>query len=133
MRVHLRQSDQGAETVEVAILSGLALILLLTVVQVGLWWHTRSACLHAAAQGLAIARTLNASLSDGEQAAVNFLDRTASANAAPHADAERAGHLVTVRVSANAPRVLPIPGLQLRITHTAAGERERFTTPKDNR
>ncbi|WP_304621299.1 TadE/TadG family type IV pilus assembly protein [Saccharopolyspora sp. 6V] len=131
MSVHTRliYSDRGSETVETAVLVGLALVLLVSVVQAGLWWHTRSLCQHAAATGLHAARTYNATPGAGEHAAADFLTRAPNAATDPTTSVETAAEAVMVRVSATAPRVLPIPGLEFRVTRTATAERERFTTP----
>ena len=131
MTVHTRHltAERGSETVETAVLIGLALVLLVSVVQAGLWWHTRTLCLHAAATGLQAARTLHAAPGAGEQAATAFLHRAPNAATDPTAVVSASPTEVTVQVSATAPRLLPIPGLRWRLTESASAARERFTTP----
>ncbi|MCA1229549.1 TadE/TadG family type IV pilus assembly protein [Saccharopolyspora sp. 6M] len=131
MTVHTRHtcSDRGSETVETAVLAGLALVLLVSIVQAALWWHTRSLCQHAATTGLHAARAYNATPGAGEHAAADFLTRAPNAATDPTTSVETAAEAVMVRVSATAPRVLPIPGLEFRVTRTATAEQERFTTP----
>ncbi|MEY8042746.1 TadE family protein [Saccharopolyspora cebuensis] len=131
MTLHARPpwSDRGSETVETAVLIGIALVLLLSVVQAGLWWHTRSLCLHAATTGLTAARALHAPPGAGQRAAAEFLHRAPNAATDPTITVNATPETATVRVTASAPRVLPIPGLQFRVTQSAHGARERFTTP----
>ncbi|GAB2677277.1 hypothetical protein GCM10027271_42630 [Saccharopolyspora gloriosae] len=129
MSVHTRHnySDRGSETVETAVLAGLALVLLVSIVQAALWWHTRSLCQHAAATGLHAARTYHSTPDAGEHAATDFLTRAPNAATDPTTNVDASAEAVTVRVSATAPRLLPIPGLEFRVTRTATAERERFT------
>ena len=131
MTVHTRHinADRGSETVETAVLVGLALALLVSVVQAGLWWHTRTLCLHAAATGLQAARTLHATPGSGQQAATEFLARTPTAATDPVTRVSASGSDVIVEVSATAPRVLPLPGVEFRLTQAASAAREAFTTP----
>ena len=124
--------DRGSSTVELSILAPLALVLLLGLLQAGLWWHTRSLCTHAAQQGATAAATASGSSSSGEQAARGFLARSPSAATAPEVSAHAGAAEVTVRVSATATLVLPIPGLQVPVEHTAHMSKERFTTPGAN-
>ena len=131
MTVHTRHltAERGSETVETAVLIGLALALLVSVVQAGLWWHTRTLCLHAAATGLQAARTLHATPEAGQQAASAFLTRAPNAATDPVATVSTTSGNVVVEVSATAPHLLPIPGLEFRLSQTASATREAFTTP----
>ena len=127
MTVHTRPSEHGSKTVEFAVLAAVVLVLVLTVVQAGLWWHTRSLCHHAAATGLHAARAYRADPAAGHAAAAEFLHRAPHAATAPEITVTDSGQEVTVRVAATAPHLLPLP-LQLRLTQSATGARERFTT-----
>ncbi|WP_243793809.1 TadE/TadG family type IV pilus assembly protein [Saccharopolyspora gloriosae] len=131
MSVHTRHTylDRGSETVETAVLAGVALVLLVSVVQAALWWHTRSLCHHAATTGLHAARIYTATPGAGERAAADFLTRAPNAATDPTTSVEANADAVTVRVTATAPRALPIPGLEFRVTRSATAEQERFTTP----
>ncbi|WP_187351865.1 TadE/TadG family type IV pilus assembly protein [Allosaccharopolyspora coralli] len=123
-----RNADRGSSTVELAILAPLLLMLVLTVLQAGLWWHTRTVCLHAAERGLTTARTLHGTSGSAHAAAHSFAARHADA---PSVDVQRDDERATVRVTATAPLVLPIPGLPTRVTHHASGSVETFTTPEN--
>jgi hypothetical protein len=111
------------------VLAPLALVLLLTVLQAGLWFYTHSVCEHAAQRGLQAARTVTGTHGQGEQAAHTVTDRVAGVATHPTVTAHVGADSVLVQVSALAPRVLPIPGLDLPVTSTASAGKERFTTP----
>ena len=110
-------------------LAPLALVLLLGVLQAGLWLHTRSLCTHAAQQGASATATVTGSNASGEQAAAGFLARSPSAATNPQVSVDAGSTEVTVRVSATAPLVLPIPGLQIPVDGISHTGKERFTTP----
>ncbi len=110
-------------------LAPLALVLLLGVLQAGLWFHTRSLCTHAAQQGTHAARTVTGSAAAGEQAAASFLARSPTAAIHPSVSVHASAADVTVRVTATAPLVLPIPGLQIPVDGLSQAGKERFTTP----
>ncbi|RKT86408.1 TadE-like protein [Saccharopolyspora antimicrobica] len=116
--------------VETAVLAPLALILLVTVVQAGLWWHTRTLCHTAAHQGVQAARTVTGTAADAHTTARSFLDRASGLVGAPEITAHVDGRSVRVRVAATAPQILPIPGLG-EVEQEAAGSKERFTLPGD--
>jgi len=122
--------DDGSTTVEMAVLFPILLVLLLTVVQAGMWWHARNLALAAAQAGVQVARTTTGTTDAAEEAARSYLDRaggSATTDATVHASltAEEA----QVAVSATAPRVLPIPGLEITINQTAHARRELFSIP----
>ena len=123
------RSEEGSSTVELAVLAPLALVLLLGVLQAGLWLHTRSLCTHAAQQGTSAAATVTGNNASGEQAAASFLARSPSAATRPGVSVRAGAADVTVRVSATAPLVLPIPGLQIPVEGASQASKERFTTP----
>ena len=129
MRPTTNRSEDGSSTVELAVLAPLALVLLLGVLQAGLWVHTRSLCTHAAQQGTSAAATVTGSSASGEQAAADFLARSPSAATHPDVSVDSGATGVTVRVSASAPLVLPIPGLQISVEGLSHAGKERFTTP----
>lgn len=69
---------------------------------------------------------------DGQQAAHSFLERAGTGlltNTAVTATATTS--TVSVEVSATVPRLLPLPGLELRVIRSVTGAQERFTTPAD--
>lgn len=114
---------------ELAVLAPVALVLLLGVLQAGLWLHTRSLCTHAAQQGTNAAATVTGNAAAGEQAATAFLTRSPTAATNPEVSVRAGAADVTVQVTATAPLVLPIPGLQIPVEGLSHAGKERFTTP----
>lgn len=106
------------------------LVLLLTIVQAGMWWHARNLALAAAQAGLQVARTTTGTSQGAQNAAVSYLERAGGgATTDTTVQASVTAELARVQVSATAPRVLPVPGLEIRVSQTAQAHREAFTTP----
>ena len=122
--------DRGSATVELAVLFPAFLALVFGGVQAAEWYHVRSLCLAAADSGVQTGRKTGATDADARQAAAGFLTRagggTADAPAVSTAGSSPA--LVRVEVSASVPRVLPLPGLSMRVTQSSRSAREVFTT-----
>lgn len=129
MTVPIRPPERGSSSIELAVLAPLALVLLLTVLQAGLWFYTHSVCEHAAQRGLQAARTVTGTHGQAEQAAHTVTDHASGLTTHPVVTAQLGADSVRVQVSALAPRVLPIPGLDIPVTSTASAGKERFTTP----
>lgn len=122
--------DAGSETVAAAILFTLALLLVLSIVQAGLWWHARDLVSTAAQEGADAARTLIGTTADGQDAATSFLRRAGDGMLSePVVRATGDTARVQVNVSGTALQVLPIPGLDMRVAATAHAAKERFTMP----
>lgn len=127
--VHMKLSERGSSSVELALLAPLALVLLLTVLQGGLWFYTHSVCEHAAERGTEAARTVTGTAGHAEQAARTVTNHATGLATHPTVAAHVDADTVRVQVTAQAPRVLPIPGLNIPAHVTATAGKERFTTP----
>jgi Flp pilus assembly protein TadG len=117
--------------VEIAVLFPAFLVLLFTGVQAAEWYHVRSLCLAAADAGVRAGRPPAAGPADARAAAAGFLTRVGGSTVA-EATVSTVGStptLVRVQVSGTVPRVLPIPGLSLRVTQSAHAGKEKFSTP----
>jgi Flp pilus assembly protein TadG len=116
--------------VELAVLFPAFLALVFGGVQAAEWYHVRSLCLAAADAGVQSGRIARASNADARRAASGFLTRAGGAVANdPLVSTEGSTTaLVRVAVSASVPRVLPLPGLSMRVTQSAQSPREVFTT-----
>jgi Flp pilus assembly protein TadG len=123
------ERDRGFTTLEFAILAPALLLLIFGIIQGALIVHARHVALAAVSEGLAVATTVDASAGDGLAAANRMLDRAGGPGVLDQAQvtATRTRHAATVTVSGAAPRL--IPGVRWRITQTATGPVERFTTP----
>ncbi|MCK2243691.1 MULTISPECIES: TadE/TadG family type IV pilus assembly protein [unclassified Crossiella] len=127
-----RWDDRGAATVQLAVLLPMLFLLFALATQLGILWYARSVCQAAAQAGLQSARTVTGTPAEGQQAAHSFLDRAGTgllSNTAVNATATTS--TVSVEVSATVPRLLPLPGLELRVIRSVTGAKERFTTPSD--
>jgi Flp pilus assembly protein TadG len=117
-----QRTDAGSTTVEVAVLLPLMMLLLMVVVQVGLWFHTRSVMVTAANKGLDAARVDGGTASDGERVTRQFLGH-AGALRSPAVDARRGAEEASVTVSGRV--VSLIFGAPIGITVTAQAPTER--------
>lgn len=113
-----------------AVLFPIALTLLLTIVQAGLLWHAHNVLSEAAQAGVSAGRVLHGSGADAERAALSFLHRAgASVVTEPDASATRDADTVTVTTVGTAHKLLPVPGLEWRMSVGASAPVEAFTTP----
>jgi len=129
LRERLR-GDGGSTTVEMAVLFPVLLVLLMTIVQAGMWWHARNLALAAAQAGAQVARTTTGTADAARSAAASYLERAGgSATTDPTVQTSVTAETARVQVSATAPRVLPLPGLVIRVEQVAEARREVFTTP----
>lgn len=121
--------DRGSVTVELAVLFPVFLLVVLSAVQAGMWWHTRNLLLASANAGLQAGRTTTGTATDAQAAASSYLARAGgTAVSHPTVTASVTATTVRVQVSATTLRVLPIPGLDIPATQVAIGAKERFTT-----
>lgn len=126
-RIH---DDRGAESVGLAVLFPLVLLLILTLVQGGLWWHAHSVAAQAAQAGVDAGRPVGATQPAAAAAARSFADRAGrGVLTAPEVRATMTADTVQVAVSGTTVRLLPIPGLDFEVEVTARAVKERFTTP----
>ena len=120
-----RRAERGYVTTEVVLLTPVLLLLVMLVVQFGLWLHAQHVAQAAADEGLRDARTASVSLADAEARASAFLDQTASSVIEDRSlSVERDGDIARVVVVGDAPAV--VPGLELGIRAVAAAPVERF-------
>lgn len=121
--------DSGAESVGLAVLFPLVLLLILAAVQGGLWWHAHSVAAQAAQAGVDAGRPVGATQPTAAAAARSFADRAGrGVLATPEVRATMTAETVQVAVSGTAVRLLPIPGLDIRVEVIAHAVKERFTT-----
>ena len=122
-------AERGSVTIEVVVLFPVLLLLVIAIVQYGLWFNARSLALAAAQQGVTAARTYTAEPAAGTQAATAFVDTHATdtlTDVTITATTPGAGQ-VGVEVSGRALSLIPgLPGPT--VSQSAAGPVERFTT-----
>lgn len=109
-------------TVETAVLLPVMMLLLMAVVQVGLWFHTRAVMQTAANRGVDAARIEHGTLADGQTATTEFLTHTGALRNET-VDIDQDAHTVTATVSGQV--VSLVFGTPLPITVTARAPTEQ--------
>lgn len=124
------RADTGSESVGWAVLFPVVLVVVLSIVQGGLWWHAHAIAAQAAQTGADAGRPVGATTRSAEQAARAFTDRAGhGVLTTPDVHATVTGEDVRVTVSGTTTRLLPIPGLDIRAEATAQARKEHFTVP----
>lgn len=106
------------------------LLLVFGGVQAAEWYHVRSLCLAAADAGVQAGRVTGAGDAVANRAAAEFLARAGGGTATDPAVSTTGSSAAVLRVevTASVPRVVPLPGLTMRVTQSSRGAREVFTT-----
>lgn len=106
------QRQRGSVTLEMVIVFPLLLMLLFGMAQAGLWFHHRNIAIAAALEGARAAVNRYGSTDDGRSVASSFAARSGLKNAS--VSVSRSGDMVSVRVTAPAPALvpgIPLPGI----------------------
>lgn len=117
------RGDRGSTTVEFVLLVPLMVLLLMVVVQFGVYFHTRAAVTTAAHQGADNARVLTGSVEAGDTAATQFLDQSAGALRNQSVQVNRTDSQVTVTITGDVVSLIPFASFPIDITITAPVER----------
>jgi Flp pilus assembly protein TadG len=99
-------TDRGSSTVEIAVLLPLMMLLLMLVVQAGIYFDTRAVAVAAARKAATTARLDGGSASDGQAIATRFLDENAAALSARRITVTRRGGTASATVSGRVASVL---------------------------
>jgi Flp pilus assembly protein TadG len=117
--------DRGAATIELVLAVPVLLLMLMLVVQAGIWWHATHIAQAAATAALDAARAEDGTATDGRTAGTTTMRELAgSALQNPRVQVTRTATTTTVRISGVAEAV--IPGLRWTVRATATGPTERF-------
>ncbi len=103
----------------------LLMLLLMLVVQAGIYFHTRAVATTAARKAVATASAENGSASDGELAASQFLRQNATTLQHPHVTVTRDGSTARVTVSGDVASV--VFGVPFSVTVVVDAPVERVT------
>jgi hypothetical protein len=129
----LLHEERGSVTVEAAMWLAPAMLALVGLIQVVLWWAAVDTCSAAAQEGLDTGRVLGGTPAAAQQAATSYLAHvTALAHNPQVSTAGTTETRMRVEVSAEVVMVVPIPGWQWHITYAVTGVREHPTTPQDS-
>jgi Flp pilus assembly protein TadG len=126
--VSRKGGERGDAVTETVLLVPALLLLVMLVIQFGLWYHAQHVVQAAAQEGARAARVQGATADDGLARAARFLAVTGSGGVqAPAVQAERSGEFAIVRVEGRAPAV--VPGLRLGVRSLATSPVEEFSRP----
>ena len=124
-RRRARFPETGAAATEAVLLTPVLLLVVLVVVQFGLWYHAGQVVRAAASEGARTARVEASTAEAGRVRAVEFLAATGpSIVRDPVVTATVDGERATVRVTGRAAHI--IPGLSMPVRATAVSVVERF-------
>lgn len=118
-------ADRGSASVSIAIIFPAVALVFLALAQTVMLAAAHDVAVGSAEEGLRVARAHNNTLAQGQDAAIAFAHHE-PVLLAPHVTASGTT-TITVTVHGSAPSLLP--GVHLSTSGTAAGARERFTTP----
>lgn len=119
------QGEEGDAVTETVVLVPVLLLLIMAIVQFGLWYHAENVAQAVAQEGVRAARAEGSLAQDGKARAEEFLAATgASIIDQPVIDVSRDAQRATVRVSGTA--VAVIPGIRLAVLAQAVSPTEEF-------
>ena len=119
------REEHGAATAEVVLITPVLLLLIMLVVQFGLWYHGSHVATAAAQEGARAARVDGGSNEEGAARARSFVARLGrDVVGQPQVNAERDAARARVEVRGTA--VAVVPGLRLPIRAVSEGPVERF-------
>jgi hypothetical protein len=128
----LLREERGSVTVEAALWLAPAMISLVAIVQLLMWWAAVDTCSAAAQEGLDTGRVLGGTPAAAQQAAAPYMDRAAGMARNPQVSTTGTTDTqMWVTVSADVTLVVPIPGWQWHIEYAVTGVREHPTTKGD--
>ena len=117
------RGDCGSTVVELAVVLPLMILLLMMVIEAGIYFHTRAVVVTAARHGLDSARAENGSTVDGTASTNQFLDQAAGGLRTRSVQVTRTATDATVTVSGDVVSVLPLVPFTVDVTVTAPVER----------
>lgn len=127
------RNERGAATLELAIVAPALMLLILGILQFGLWYHAQHVVYAAAQEGARAAAAEGSTLESGEARALAVI-RSGLGGLADVQSTEAVSDLevVRVRVDAQMRGLLPIPGFStFQLRGEASAFTERFRPPGD--
>ena len=120
--------EDASSTTELVLLMPVVLLLVMLVVQFGLWMHARQVVLSAAQEGLSVAQQLDATSDAGRGRAEEFLAQAGGVRDIAVV-VNREATTATASVTGMTPAV--VPGLSLGVSAVVHGPVERFVGEVD--
>jgi Flp pilus assembly protein TadG len=122
------RGQSGSATTELVLLMPVVLLLVLLIVQFGLWLHARQVATAAAQEGLVAAQVETGTAAAGHDRAVAFLTQ---AGGLREVRVDAARDLTTARVTVTGTTPAVIPGTALGVAGVAEGPVERWVAEPD--
>ena len=120
-----QRGERGDAAVEVVLAVPVLLLLIMLVIQAGLWFHGSQLAEAAAQEGVQAGRVENGSAADAERRARDFLGRLSpSVASTAKVYAVRTAEVTRVEVTGEVQQV--VPGLVLTVSGAAEASTERF-------
>ncbi|MEU0490792.1 TadE family protein [Nocardiopsis sp. NPDC006139] len=119
--------DRGSGTLEVAVLFPVVLLIVMAILQAGLWYHGRSVALAAAQEGVSAGRAELSSVGHAQEAAAAFAEKVGALDDVSVSTAGSSATRIRVTVTGRVPSL--IPGVPIAVSQEASGAVERWTTP----
>lgn len=123
------RGDQGASSIELAILGPTVIVLTLIVVQFALWFHAKNVAQSAAEQGARAARGYQATNADGSTAATAAFATLGGSQVAKGLQVSVSRNTSDVSVHVHANSIAVIPWVNIPVDVTAGGPIEQFVAP----
>jgi Flp pilus assembly protein TadG len=122
------REERGEAVTETVIVVPALILLIMVVIQFGLWYHAQHVVQAAAQEGARAARAEGATADEGLDRATAFVAQVGGDSVeGPEVTSDRSPDGVTVRVTGTAPAV--VPGLRLGVRAAAVSPLEEFTAP----
>lgn len=120
--------DRGDATTQLVLLTPVLLVVLMAIVQLGLWLHAANLATATADRAVAAAAPLGSTAAAGVDAGVAFAAEAGAALDGPPV-VDRTGTTVRVTVRVRLPRL--VPGVPRTVTRQVAAPVERFVAEVD--
>jgi Flp pilus assembly protein TadG len=117
------RGEGGLTSTQLAVVMPALLVWIMLIVQYGLWFHARQVSAAATAEAVDAAQAPGATPAAGERAARSFLAQAGNLDGIG-VDVQRDADVLTVRVSGQAPRL--VPGVAWTVASVAQAPVERF-------
>ncbi|WP_415954413.1 TadE/TadG family type IV pilus assembly protein [Streptomyces sp. KLOTTS4A1] len=119
-----RQGDRGGGVIDFAVAFPLLIILALTAIETGLYFHARSVAAHAAQAGVDAGRVHNAPAGAGAEAARDYLANTGKSVEDPQVVVDTDSDQIAVTVTGKVTSL--VPGLSFTVEQRVQGPVEEF-------
>lgn len=127
------RSERGTATLELAIVAPVLMLLVLGILQFGLWYHAENVTRTAAVEAARVAAAEDGRGDAGKMRALDVLNAgLGTAAQDPNVTVSLGSETARVRIDARMRGLLPIPGFSnLRLSAEATAYRERFRPAGD--